>query len=436
MPFRRKKRKNPERESPIADNQPKDFLEEMGIEDDRKQPEEKSSVSQVTDSALDKVRKKVAEIDSGSGVKAASDEVYTRVKKRTVIILIMVAILAGYIFFFTSPYWMNQKKSTYEATPLNEEQVFVSSSSTDSSGQEGSKSMTIQSWIYSPSQAMMEVKLIPESTIYDGKDQYEFRVTFPDYKGLSSAKPSVETRVNDDNLIVLLIHNVPAAKWKTVDLQLYYQGETNQEALLDLYALNESMSKVNSIPRLSSNEYRAQIVDQQITQLQKQITSLQKQIRKNEQTIANMDSRAGEINENLALDTDSEKKKDQEQIEDIHGQESELQGTNKSLNKQISGIRKQIAQLQKKKDALINPIDSGDLSESKESKDSDKLSQKTSSKASDVAIATTKPEKKAEAPKSGKSGKKSSSGSKKTKKSGSSGQKPSGSSSGKKKSSK
>lgn len=395
MALWRKRKSTPPPEDQTPDKEP-DFLEQIGEAEpeDQKDSDQKSKSSALDslEQSIEKIRKKVNDVDDGNGSTPASSAVYTRTSKRTMLMIIVLVIVLLYVFFFTSPLWVTQKEAVYEATPIGEAQTF---------GDDGKKSLTLTSLKYSPSQAMMELQITPTNDTYDGKNSYEFHPSFTGTKGFQTKNPEVETMVEDEDLIVILIHNIPKT-WNGMKLEAFYKGEAKGDSLADFFANFDSISKVNHIKVLSSNGYRAQIVDNQIASLQKQIQQYQKSIDTNNKQMANMDKESERVNSDMAIDTDTEKANDQKRLDDIREDEQGLQAENATSQKQIAKLNKQIAQLQKKRNSYFEVSDSGTLTPDKSTS---KLDKGEKAKGSEVAIQTTRSQKEAKAPKGEKNAK-------------------------------
>lgn len=332
-------------------------------EDEKKDEKDKGSSSPLSRDNLshgvDELSKRVRNtVDKINGESKASYSVWGRSSKRTVMYIIMIVILFGYVFFFTSPLWITEKTASHDPTPVGEAQTF---------GEDGNKSFTIDTWRYSPSQSLMEIKFNVSNEAYDGKDLYDFTVGYQGTKGEVSTE--VEQMVRDPDFVVLIICNVPE-KWAGICINVYYPGKTDGDPLLSFYANNDGMSKVQHIKILSSNGYRASVVDEQIDSLKAQKASLQKKIDTNNKKIANMDRSIQEINERMPLDTDDEKETDQENLGNIEMQQSTLKTNNEDLKSQIGAVDKDISQLQKKRDAFFGKsgADSGTKKKSKNAK--------------------------------------------------------------------
>lgn len=289
-------------------------------------------------------------VDKFNGNGEESYSVWKRSSKRALMIGIALVIVLGYVFFFTTPLYIKDKEADNDPTPVGEAQIF---------GEDSDKSMTIDTWRYSPSQGLMEIKLDVTNEAYDGRDNYVFGTEFQGADETEAASVRIEPMVTDPDFIVLIVHNIPQ-EWVSMGLTVYYPGETKGDPLLELYASESSISKVDRLKPLSSNGYRAAVVDEQIAALKKREKALNRQIAANNQTISNMDKEAQRINGKLALDTEEEQAQDEQSLQDIQQRQQDLETQNEDTQLQIAKLNSQIAQLTKKRDAYFGLTDETD----------------------------------------------------------------------------
>lgn len=360
------------------------------------------------DQGVKKLSKQISSaVDRMNGTGKAAYSVWSRGSKRVVMYIIVAVILLGYVFFFTSQLWVKDKVSANDPTPVGEAQTF---------GTDGDKSFTIDTWHYSPSQSLMELKFNVSNNAFDGKDSYDFTVGYQNAKGLTD--PKCVQMVKDPDYVVLIIRNVPE-EWTSIQVSLYYAGHVEGDPLLNFYASNDSIAKYSHIKILSSNGYRAELVDEQIAGLQKQKVSLQKKIDQNNQKIQNMNKTMQEINSRMALDTTDEQDTDKDKLNEIKTEQANLKASNDGFEAQIGGINKDISQLEKKRDAYLGKSDiSKDKSKASDKKKdknkSDKSKGKDATADSDVAVKVKKTSKDSSADASSKSKKDSGKKEKKT----------------------
>lgn len=337
-----------------------------------------SPLSDVVNSGIDQLSKGVkTAVDRFNGTGTAKYNVWSRSSKTVLMYAILIVIIIGYVFFFTSPLWVSEKTAAEDPTEIGTAQTF---------GEDGEKSFTIDTWRYSPSQNLMEIKFKVANNAFDGKDLYNFTVGYQGAKNYST--PGIEQMVQDPDYVVLIVRNIPT-EWTSICVSLYYAGQNveNTEPLLNFYASSDSISRVSHIQILSSNGYRAALVDERISALNKRKASLQKSIDANNKKSAAMDKSMEEITERMTLDTDEEKENDESAISDIKSQQGELKAANDQAKEQIAALNKEIGQLEKKRASYFaKPKKETDktTSKTKGKKSSDK--KKTAEKVSESAV--------------------------------------------------
>lgn len=335
-----------------ADNESKAEMEETSVSatdssvevsDSDKNADAKKPASPLSDavnSGIDQLSKGVkTAVDRFNGTGVAKYNVWSRSSKTVLMYAILIVIIIGYVFFFTSPLWVSEKTAAEDPTEIGTAQTF---------GEDGEKSFTIDTWRYSPSQNLMEIKFKVVNNAFDGKDLYNFTVGYQGAKNYST--PGIDQMVRDSDYVVLVIRNIPT-EWTSICVSLYYAGQNveNAEPLLNFYASSDSISRVSHIQILSSNGYRAALVDEHISALNKRKASLQKNIDANNKKSTAMDKSMEEITERMTLDTDEEKENDESAISDIKSQQGELKAANDQTKEQIAALNKEIGQLEKKR---------------------------------------------------------------------------------------
>lgn len=337
-----------------------------------------SPLSDAVNSGIDQLSKGVkTAVDRFNGTGTAKYNVWSRSSKTVLMYAILIVIIIGYVFFFTSPLWVSEKTAAEDPTEIGTAQTF---------GEDGEKSFTIDTWRYSPSQNLMEIKFKVANNAFDGKDLYNFTVGYQGAKNYST--PGIEQMVQDPDYVVLIVRNIPT-EWTSICVSLYYAGQNveNTEPLLNFYASSDSISRVSHIQILSSNGYRAALVDERISALNKKKASLQKSIDANNKKSAAMDKSMEEITERMTLDTDEEKENDESAISDIKSQQGNLKASNDQTKEQIAALNKEIGQLEKKRASYFaKPKKETDktTSKTKGKKSSDK--KKTAEKVSESAV--------------------------------------------------
>lgn len=379
--FHKKKKKDSESKAEMEETSVSATDSSAEVSDSDKNADAKKPASPLSDavnSGIDQLSKGVkTAVDRFNGTGTAKYNVWSRSSKTVLMYVILIVIIIGYVFFFTSPLWVSEKMAAEDPTEIGTAQTF---------GEDGEKSFTIDTWRYSPSQNLMEIKFKVANNAFDGKDLYNFTVGYQGAKNYST--PGIEQMVQDPDYVVLIVRNIPT-EWTSICVSLYYAGQNveNAEPLLNFYASSDSISRVSHIQILSSNGYRAALVDERISALNKKKASLQKSIDANNKKSAAMDKSMEEITERMTLDTDEEKENDESAISDIKSQQGELKAANDQAKGQIAALNKEIGQLEKKRASYFaKPKKETDktTSKTKGKKSSDK--KKTAEKVSESAV--------------------------------------------------
>jgi len=168
-----------------------------------------------------------------SKVKAGSTMFY-----RAVILVFIV----GYIFFFTSKFWINDGGGRVKPTKLF------------SAISVGDKDITVFRWNYSKKQKLMEIEIeIDNKSPQIKTDAYRFSA-YEVQNGLLKTKNIYET----DKYLVVHVLNVPE-NWSEMSVRMFENDKS--DALTKLYANKDSVGVVESIDTLSEREYESRHID-------------------------------------------------------------------------------------------------------------------------------------------------------------------------------
>lgn len=258
-------------------------------------------------------------------------------KQRRFLIITAIVIVLGYIFFFTSPYIFNTSRvNKDDLSPVGEPISFANG-----------KTVTIDTWDYCPTSNAMEVKLFITDNAYDGKNKYDFAVGV--FKG-NAKNIQVQQIVSDLDLIVLVIRNLPE-EFDAVLLRMYNEGDEhkNDNFLINLYAQEASVHRVETLPAKTSNEYRAEVIDERISTLNASIDEVTAKMKENKDTITGLNQQIAELQTRKHNSTDVELENINDKIETIQQKKKELNSENSSLKDDIKEYNKQIYQYKNQK---------------------------------------------------------------------------------------
>ncbi len=169
--------------------------------------------------------------------------------------------MAGYLFFFTSNYWMPVKSSATAYTALGREQSW------------NGKGITIIRWDYSERDRAMEVEIDIRNLAYDGQNQYQFKA-----QSRGGKQITVTTVIKDADWIILHLNDIPE-RWSEILLWMDQKEYSDQTAgALKLFTNINDVNRVDRIETKDWTGYRKQRFENQIVLYQDQIAGYQQEI--------------------------------------------------------------------------------------------------------------------------------------------------------------
>ena len=190
--------------------------------------------------------------------------------------VMIVVIILGNAFFFTSGFLIPNTTPTKAATELGAEQKW------------NDRKITVNRTDYCAAAATIEVEFTVENTAFDGKNNYVFYAQTIPQKAVQ-----IETIIADDSFFVVQIKNLPA-KFVEVSLRVILADE-NGAATNEYIKLYANISSVNKVPEIkvkTKNEYQTARYELLIKQKQDDIEAYNAKI-----------SEARAVIENIKADT-------------------------------------------------------------------------------------------------------------------------------------
>ena len=265
----------------------------------------------------------------------------TKNRNRTMLISFILIVLC-YIFFFMSPV-IFKTPSESEYTPIGEKEFLTDG-----------REIIIESWKYSPKQALMEVLIDIENEAVDGKDFYDY-TAFVNFLEASKGKEqlAVEIKLQQINYVVLWLHDVPE-DFNSCAVTVHMKGKSDDSATL--FTNKDKVENVNKLTVKSKTEYQIEKISRNIAKLQRKISDNNKEINKLKKEIKTINSHITEEHNNLIYKTLREQEKVKavieeyrEQISDREYQIGNLQKDNKACNSKITEYNNLIGKLKEKK---------------------------------------------------------------------------------------
>lgn len=258
--------------------------------------------------------------------KAKHPRVYRDHRQETLIIITVIIVILGYVFFFTSGYLF---KDTSVATPLDSPITFS----------EDTRSVTLLEADYSPSQETMEIKIQLTNKTFDGIDDYYFEAdVLRGNKNTLKVKQVVHTEI-------LTVIQISGVKPRYRELTLYLAPKLKNVAQKNLYALvvnNKNCKSTSHIEAKTLTEYLVDRLKLTISRLTKEFDANTAKIKANTTLIQKMSSKNTELEKSkmyLTLDeielVSDQIANNKAQIKTLQNDNAALEATNKDLTQQI-----------------------------------------------------------------------------------------------------
>lgn len=248
--------------------------------------------------------------------------------------ILLSIIVAGYLFFFSSRFWMPASKEYIEPTPLYTVQSI------------GDKGIYITQWEYSESEQAMQIVLEIES-----KALVDQKVSFSAAER-SAGDLDITAAVEQTDHVVLYIKDIPE-KWTEISLRLWGDDESD---ILRLYTNVDSIEYADRLPgtdgtacevyrlegQIKYDTYRISEREEELSSLQKENEDLQKRISELEEM----------------------KYPTEEEAQEAEGTVSRAESRMESNNTQIRQLQEEIDQLENRSDSIREQIEetkSGEL---------------------------------------------------------------------------
>lgn len=251
--------------------------------------------------------------------------------------LLACFVFAGYLFFFSSRLIL-PGGILAEYTPIGTELEFP--------GQ--NKTVTVSRWEYSPEQHLMEVELLFDNRSFDGINTYVFDAMV---KNFSVEQQDVQVIISTPDLYV--VHIPVPEQFRAVSLRMLpdVPGIT-ASSIVKIYTNPGDVTTVASIAPKTEIEYRRGLILSNIDELQEQIVQLQDSNAQLKKTIANVELKNEQLEnekrystEKEILDLNADINSNCAYIEQLNDQIEDNNEEIAELRQRIENIRKQAADL-------------------------------------------------------------------------------------------
>lgn len=244
--------------------------------------------------------------------------------------IFLIVFIGGYGLFFTSKSWFPGRDDVIAATKFNITRTWEK------------REITLDNWVYSKSQRMMEIQIDINNTSYDGIDKYKF--TAVDRK---KGFLDVQTVVENNDFVVLRIINLKA-DWSEISLRMNLPGVENSSTY-KMYTNKYDVSAVSNIEDKTENQYLLAKLQNMIDSYTEQIKDLSKQIEDTQKVINNCNSDIEALKAKKKYQTDEEKKDTDQMISDANTKISSLSA---EITENNSDVLEYKARIEKTKEQM------------------------------------------------------------------------------------
>ena len=211
--------------------------------------------------------------------------------KNKAIIFYLFFFIGGYLLFLTSGIWMPGSGSGTRQTPLHVPNKW-----------EG-RQVTIERWEYAEADQKMEIELSVVNQVFDQIDKYNYSARTKGGKNLT-VKPIIE----DPDMIILQIEGVKP-DFNVIRLQMEMPEDENQTMTgdaLKLFTGSEVVSKAETLPVLTKEEYTINHMDQVIVGYEEEISRIEDEIKEELDKIEPIEKEIKRLTDRLAYETEEE----------------------------------------------------------------------------------------------------------------------------------
>ena len=257
-----------------------------------------------------------------------------RVKKKSNKMLgtFLIIFILGYIFFFTSNFWLPPTYTDAPVTPMGSTVSY------------NDRNITVASWTYSSEDKRMEIILNIENLSIDGIERYDW--TLRDKNGKLKAYIAAET----DTMVAVVAENI-SRRWTEVALRMRLLTEDLDVdpdfGYYDIYMSDKEVKLVNHIPEQRTiAEYMVIADSAQVEGLQNQIENLEKENADLKKQISNAESKIAELTADMEHQTSSEKTTTTSAIAELEGKRDAAADTIEENQEKINELREKIRYIQ------------------------------------------------------------------------------------------
>lgn len=270
----------------------------------------------------------------------------TKLKTNLTIMIILLFVVGGYIFFFLSPRIFSVDESKLLYTPLSQA-VQINNE----------HSLTIEDWEYSQNERKMSVILSLNSTAADPSEKYVYQVVSRN-KVKESTLLSYDVTYQSTTFATLMIYDVPT-DFTEVAIKVGYidkhiedndSGQNARAIFSTIFTNKNKVDRTDSIEQLS-------VIELYIGKIKKENATYTDEIKKLTETNADLERQKQDILETVADLRKNESYLTENEQGNLHSQIAKYQSTYDACVEKISSNQKTIDEYQSEMSKNNNKIE-------------------------------------------------------------------------------
>ncbi len=254
--------------------------------------------------------------------------VWKKVKENIQFIVPLVLIFAGYVFFFTSKFWMPLGSNVSYFTKTGYTQEW------------NNRDVKLIRWEYCESSGTMEIELDIKNNSFDGRNKYIVSAT-----DINEGYIDISKVVEEPDWIIVKLSNIPK-RWSEISLRLA-MNEVDEEPC-KVYTNIKKVTYVDKLGQEDINGYRINRFNLEIKTYQEDINKLNSQIEEKNKSTANINEEINRLNREKIYQTEAQK---QETDATINTARSQINSNNEAIqemNEEIAEINRRIEKVNEK----------------------------------------------------------------------------------------
>lgn len=246
----------------------------------------------------------------------------------------ILIIVSGYLFFFSSKWWMPVGSDVSFYTKLGEAQDWKE------------REITVIRWDYCEKDRSMEIELDIKNNSFDGINKYVASATDINEGFIDIAKV-----VEEPDWIIIKLSDVPK-RWTEISLRLGMSEDDDEPC-----KVYTNILKVNHVDKLGQDDitgYRLQRFNLEIANYEREIAKNQKEIEKKKKTNEEINQEIKRLEENKKFETDQQKTETDEIISNARTEININNTAVQELEQKIAELQKRIEKIKEQTEELKN----------------------------------------------------------------------------------